>query len=75
MRPQSNNESIDPLEQAVVDNSLIFVGVDFVFAFKSLLMNLVLLCTDERLLVYIWVDFDVRVVTQFECILKVSALI
>lgn len=74
MRPQGSEKPIDPLEQAIVDNAFIFVCFDFVLTFKSLLVDLVLLCTDERLLVDIRVDFDVGIITQFESILKVSAL-
>lgn len=37
-------------------------------------MNLVLFCSNERTLINIGVNFDIGVVTQFKCILILSAL-
>lgn len=59
MRTQGSKEAIDPLEQAFIDDPFIFVGINFVLTFESLLMDLILLRTDEGFLVNIWVDFDV----------------
>jgi len=59
MGPQGSKESIDPLEQAIINDPLIFIGVDFVLALESLLVDLILLCTDKGFLVDIWVDFDI----------------
>ena len=70
---QGSEESIDPLEQAIVDNPLVLVGFDLILPLESLLMNLILLCTDERALVDVGVDFDVRVVAQLKGVLVLSA--
>lgn len=40
----------------------------------TFLVNLILLRADKGALVYVWVDFDVRVVAQLEGILWWSAL-
>jgi hypothetical protein len=74
VRLQGSEESIDPFEQAIVDNPLVLVGFNLVLSFESLLMDLILLCADEGALVDVGVDFNVRVVAQFESVLVLSAL-
>jgi hypothetical protein len=66
---QCREEAADPFEQAIVDNSLVLIGLDLVLTLESLLMDLVLLGSDKGTLVDVWVDFDVRVVAQFESVL------
>lgn len=60
--------------KAIVDDSFVLVGLDSVLSFGSLLVDLVLLGSNEGTLVNIGVDFNVRVVAQFESILRLSAL-
>ena len=71
---QSCDKRIDPLEQALIDDSLIFVRLDLVLPLEALLVDLVLLGANERLFIDVRVDFDVRVVAQFESVLELSAL-
>jgi hypothetical protein len=56
---QCREEAADPFKQAIVDNSLVLVGLDLVLALESLLVDLVLLGSDEGTLVDVWVDFDI----------------
>lgn len=51
MRLQSCEQGADPLEEAIVDDSFILVCFDFVLALESLLVDLVLLRSDEGSLV------------------------
>jgi hypothetical protein len=60
------------LDQTIVDNLLILEGLDLVFAIDTLLVDLVLLCADERTLVDIGVDFDIGIVRQLESVLEWS---
>ena len=55
-------------------DNFVFVGFNLVLPFGSLLMDLVLLCANERALIDVWVDFNVRVVTQFESVLVIVSL-
>jgi len=72
---QGGEEAANALEETFVDDLLILVGLDFVLAFEALLVDLILLCSDERAFVDIGVDFYVGVVTQFECVLVVVSLV
>lgn len=71
---QGCEKGIDAFEKAIVDDALILVGFDFVLALEALLMDLVLLGTDEGTLVDIGVYFDVRVIAELESVLGASAL-
>lgn len=55
---------VDARKQAVVDNALILQGLNLVAALLSLLVDLSLLGSDERTLVDIGMNFDVRVIGQ-----------
>ena len=66
---QGIEERIDPGEQAIVDNSLVFQGLDLVFALVSFLVNLRLLRADERTFVDVRVDFDIGVIAELKSIL------
>jgi hypothetical protein len=74
VRPQGSDKGIDPFKKSIVNDPLVLVGFDFILPFKALLMDLILLCSDEGALVDVGVDFNVRVVTQLECVLVLSAL-
>ena len=47
------------MKQAIVDDSLVLVGLDLVLALETLLVNLVLLRADERAFIDVGVYFDV----------------
>lgn len=68
---ERREQRIDPLEQALVDDALVLVGLDLVLALESGLVDLVLLGSDEGALVDVGVDFDVRVVAE---LLLISAI-
>jgi len=59
------------LDQAIVDDLLVLEGLDLVFAIDTLLVDLVLLCTDKGTLVDIGVDFDIGIVRQLESVLEI----
>lgn len=70
MRLKCCDETVDAVEEAIVDDALVFVGRDLVLAVLTLLVDLVLLCTDERALVDVWVDFNIGVVAELKSILE-----
>ena len=70
MRLECCKQTVDAVEEAIVDDSLIFVCCDLVLTVLTLLVDLVLLCADERALVDVWMDFNVGVVAELESILK-----
>lgn len=72
MRLEGCEEGVDAPEQAIVDDALILVGFNFVFAFRSLLVDLGLLCADEGAFVYVGVYLDIGVVAKLEGILEVK---
>ncbi len=72
MRLESREEAIDAFEETVVDDSLVFIRLDFILALISLLMNLVLLGSNEGPFVDIGMDLDIRVVAQLERVLVLS---
>ncbi len=74
MRFESGEKALNALEEAIVDYTLVFQCLDLQLAHLTLLMDLVLLCTDEGALVDVRVDFDVRVVAELESVLVGSAL-
>ena len=74
MRLQCSEESINALEEPLVDDSLVLVCLDLVLALESLLMDLILFSSNERAFVNVGVDFDVGIVAQLESILFSSAL-
>jgi hypothetical protein len=55
-------QTVDAVEQAKVDDFLVLESLNLVFAVDTLLVNLVLLCTDKGTLVDIGMDLDIRVV-------------
>ncbi|GJC91136.1 hypothetical protein ColLi_13974 [Colletotrichum liriopes] len=57
------------LHQAIVDDALVLERLDLVLALKALLVDLVLLCSDEGPLIDVGVDFDVRVVAELQRVL------
>jgi hypothetical protein len=69
MRFECSEETIDPFEETIIDYSLVFICVYLVLSLESLLVNLVLFGTYEGAFVNVWVNFNVRVVAQFESIL------
>lgn len=71
---QGLEQPLDAIEEAIVDDALIFQSRDLVATMVAFLMDLILLRTDEGALVDVWVDFDIRVVAQLEGILGSSAL-
>jgi hypothetical protein len=56
---QRREQRCDALEKAIINDSLVLVGFDFVLALESLLVDLVLLGSNKRSLVNIRVDFDI----------------
>jgi hypothetical protein len=52
------------LDQTIVDDLFVLEGLDLVFAIDTLLVDLVLLCTDEGTLVNIGMDFNIGIVRQ-----------
>ena len=75
MRSQRGQERGDALHQAIIDDALVLQRLDLVLPLLSLLMDLVLLCTDEGSLVDIRVNFDIGIVTELERVLVDSALV
>ncbi|GKT88388.1 hypothetical protein Ct61P_06238 [Colletotrichum tofieldiae] len=57
------------LHQAIVDDALVLERLDLVLALKALLVDLVLLRSDEGSLIDVGVDFDVRVVAELQRVL------
>jgi hypothetical protein len=56
---QCNEQRRDALQETIVNDTLILVGFDFVFALVSLLVDLILLSSNKGSLVDIGVDFDI----------------
>jgi hypothetical protein len=61
------------LNETIVDDLFILEGLDLVFAIDTLLVDLILLCADERTLVDIGVDLDIGIVRQLESVLEWSS--
>lgn len=59
----------DALDEGVVDDSLVLVRLDLGLALLALLMDLLLLRSDERLFVDIGVDFNIGVVAELQRVL------
>ena len=59
MRSQYLQERFNALEEAIVDHSFVFQGLDLVPSVVPLLVYLVLLCADEGALVDIGMYLDV----------------
>lgn len=66
MAAESRQEGVDAFEQSVIDDPLVFQGLDLVASVVALLVDLVLLRADEGAFVDIRVDFDVGVVGELE---------
>lgn len=66
MAAESRQEGVDAFEQSVVDDPLVFQGLDLVASVVALLVDLVLLRADEGAFVDVGVDFDVGVVGELE---------
>ena len=75
VRLQGREEGVDALEKAFVNDAFVLVGLDFVLAFGSLLVDLILLCANKGTFVHVGVDFDVRVVAELESILKEGGVV
>ena len=69
-RLQRVEQVVYTVDQAIVDDLFVLEGLDLVFAIDTLLVDLVLLCTNERTLVDIGMDFDVGIVRQLESVLE-----
>lgn len=67
----------DPLDQGIIDDSFVLVGLDLELALLALRMNLVLLGADEGPLIDIWMDLNIRVIAELQRILNphVSAFV
>ena len=69
-RLQRVEQVVYAVDEAIVDDLLVLEGLDLVFAIDTLLVDLVLLCTDERTLVDIGMDFDIGIIGQLESVLE-----
>lgn len=69
MRIERRYETIDPSEEPVIDDALVLEGLDLLFSLIAVLVDLVLFGANERSLVDVGVNLDVRVVGELECIL------
>ena len=69
-RLQRVEQVVYTVDQAIVDDLFVLEGLDLVFAIDTLLVDLVLLCTNERTLVDIGMDFDIGIVRQLESVLE-----
>jgi len=67
---QRRKEAIDTFEQTIVNDTLVFQCRDLVSATSSLLMDLRLLGSNEGFLIDVWVNFNVRIVTELDSILE-----
>lgn len=70
-RLQRVEQVVYAVDEAIVDDLLVLEGLDLVFAIDTLLVDLVLLCTNEGALVDIGMDFDVGIVRQLESVLGI----
>lgn len=59
VRFQGRDQALNALQEPIIYDSLILVRFDFMLAFESLLVNLVLLGSYERSLVDIRVDLNI----------------
>lgn len=66
---ECGNQLGDTLQEAIMQNLLIFQSFNTNASLLSLLVDLVLLRSDKRSLVDVGVNFDVRVVAQLERVL------
>ena len=69
-RLQRVEKVVYTVDQAIVDDLFVLEGLDLVFAIDTLLVDLVLLCTNERTLIDIGMDFDIGIVRQLESVLE-----
>ena len=69
-RLQRVEQVVYTVDQAIVDDLFVLEGLDLVFAIDTLLVDLVLLCTNERTLIDIGMDFDIGIVRQLESVLE-----
>ena len=69
-RLQGVAQDVNAVDQTIVDDLFVLEGLDLVFAIDTLLVDLVLLCTNERTLIDIGMDFDVGIVRQLESVLE-----
>jgi len=70
MSLEGGKKGRDPLDQGIIDDSFVLVGLDLELALLALRMNLVLLGADEGSLVDIWMDLNIRVIAELQRILK-----
>lgn len=59
MRLEDIKKVVDAGKETIINDTLVLEGLDLVFALGTLLVNLVLLCSNEGLLIYIWVNLNV----------------
>ena len=64
MRLEDVEEVIDASEKTIIDDALVFQSFDLVLSLSTLLMDLVLLRSNERFLVDIGMDFNIRVIAE-----------
>jgi hypothetical protein len=69
VRFENSKQLVDALEEAIIDYTFVFEGFNLMLALRTLLMNLILLCTDKRSFVDIGMNFDVGVITELQGIL------
>lgn len=66
---ESGQKARDPLDQSIIDLALVFQCLDMELALLALRVDLVLLGTNKRSLVDIWMDLDVGIIAELESIL------
>ncbi len=54
----------DALDQGIIDDALILESLDVILALLALSVDLILLGSDERSLVDVWVYLDVGVIAE-----------
>ena len=56
---------VNPCEESVIDDAFVFEGFNLMFSVVTLLVDLVLLCSDEGAFIDVRVYFDIGIVTKF----------
>lgn len=69
MGTEGGEEGGDALDEAVVDDALVLEGLDILSPLLTLLVDLVLLGSDEGSLVDVGMDLDIRVIAELELVL------
>ena len=69
------HQLVDSAQKTIIDGALILEGSYVMTTFLPLLMDLVLLGTNKRPFIDVRMDFDIRVVAEFEVVLCVVSFI